>query len=94
MDVVSYLNTHIGWMIQDHYNMEDEYELEQDLAYKGKISLQDYANNQYNDIYKRNHKLYLESIEWDTWCTKDSQETIQEQVKQKEIETHPFNQFF
>ena len=74
--------------------MEDEYELEQDLIYKGKITPLEYANRQFNDIYKRDHKFYLNSIEWDTWCTRDSEETIIEQVKQREIDNHPFNKFF
>jgi Fe-S-cluster containining protein len=74
--------------------MEDEYELEQDLHYKDIISPMELAEKKFNDIYKRNHKLYLESIEWDTWCVKLDEETIQEQVKQREIDTHPFNKFF
>jgi len=74
--------------------MEDEYELEQDLRYKNVISPMDIAERKFNDIYNRNHKLYLDSIEWDTWCVKLDDETIQEQIKQKEIDNHPFNKFF
>jgi len=74
--------------------MDDEYELEQDLRYQNIISPMEIAERKFNDIYKRNHKLYLQSIEWDTWCEKDSPETIKEQIKQRETDTHPFNKFF
>lgn len=74
--------------------MEDEYELERDAAYKDVLTPMEYANKQFNDIYKRDYKMYLDSIEWDTWCEPINPKTIIEQARQREIDNHPFNKFF
>lgn len=74
--------------------MEDEYEYEVDASYKNTFTPEKYTDRQFNDIYRRNHKLYLASIEWDIWCVRINEPTITEQVEQDEVDTHPFNKFF
>lgn len=73
---------------------DDLYEYEQDANYKDTITPLQYAERQFNDIYKRDHKLYLNSIAWDTWCKPMDARTLLEQLRQREIDTHPFNKFF
>jgi len=74
--------------------VEDVYEVENIESYKDTVSPMEWAMKQYNEVYHRNHKLYLESIEWDTWCKHLSPEEQEELRKQKELETHPFRKFF
>ena len=74
--------------------MEDIYEVQNIEGYEDTLSPLDWADKQFNEIYHRNWKLYLNSIEWDTWCTKLTAEEILAQEKQREIETHPFKNFF
>jgi len=75
-------------------NMDDEYEYEQDALYTEKLTPMEHADRIFNDIYRRDHKLYLNSIEWDTWCTPEDPKTIIQQARQTEIDNHPFNKFF
>ena len=74
--------------------MEDIYEVQNIEGYADTISPTEWADKQFNEIYHRNWKLYLNSIEWDTWCTKLTEEEIQAKQKQYELETHPFKNFF
>lgn len=53
-----------------------------------------YMDRQYYDIYKGDYKRYLKSIEWDTWCTHETEDEYKARMKQREIDTHPFNKFF
>jgi hypothetical protein len=56
----------------------------------------------YENIYKRNWKEFLNSIEWDgLWLKHDTpeekrikQEALEEHRRQVELETHPFRQWF
>jgi len=72
---------------------DDIYELEQDLKPPGRTP-QEIMDEKFNDTYKRDWKLYLASIEWDTWCKPMDAKSIIEQVREREIKNHPFNQFF
>lgn len=74
--------------------MEDIYEVENIESYKDTISPMEWADRQFNEVYHRDWKLYLASIEWDTWCTKLTSEEQEELRKQRELETHPFRKFF
>lgn len=77
--------------------MDNDYvdidELEQDVAYKGTKSPQNIMEDKFNNIYKRDYKRYLESIEWDTWCK--PYDPIEQARIQKEHErnVHPFKKF-
>lgn len=84
------------------YDNIDEYELEADVYsknYKSPKQIQDYL---YNDVYKRNWKMYLNSIEWDTiWLKHDTPEEARikeekrvERKRQIELEASPFKQWF
>jgi hypothetical protein len=74
--------------------VEDVYEAENIESYKDTISPMKWAEKQFNEVYHRDWKLYLQSIEWDTWCKKLSPEEAEELRKQRERETHPFRKFF
>ena len=65
-----------------------------DEEYKKTISPIEWADKQFNEVYHRNWKLYLNSIEWDTWCEPEDEQTIRERIKKHELETHPFRDFF
>jgi hypothetical protein len=67
--------------------MEDIYEVENYERYEDTLSPLDMAEEKFTNVYKRNWRLYLDSIEWDTWCTPA---VIPEPVK----EIHPFEKFF
>jgi len=72
---------------------DDVYELEQDADYEQSRSPQDIMDEQFNDIYKRNWKRYLASIEWDTWCKPyDPIESAKIQ-EEHERNIHPFKNF-
>jgi len=84
--------------MNDEYDLDD---LEQDASYKKSRTPQEIMEHSFNDIYKRDYKLYLQSIEWDTWCKRLSKEEqqiqfeeIQERKRQAELKYHPFNKFF
>ena len=70
--------------------MDDVYEIEKLEGYEDIRSPLEMAEDKFNNIYKRDWKLYLNSIEWDTWCEK-----IEKEVKPLVIkEVHPFEKFF
>lgn len=71
----------------------DPYELEEDVKVPG-VTPQEFMERQFNDIYKRNHKLYLESIEWDTWCKHETPEETKARLAEIERNLHPFKDFF
>ena len=77
---------------------EDIDELESDVYsknYKTPHQIQSYL---FNDVYKRNHIDYLNSIEWDTlWLKHDTEEEKQikiEKQKQHELMMSPFAKWF
>jgi len=81
---------------------EDIDELEADVYSKNYKTPQQVQSYLFNDVYKRNHKLYLESIEWDgLWLKHDTpeeaaerQRLIQERKQQIEMENSPFAKWF
>ena len=84
------------------FDFDDVYDLESDLYSKNYKSPQQIQETLFNDVYKRNWKLYLNSIEWDgLWLRHDTPEekeqkrlaAIEHQIK-IEMETHPFKNFF
>lgn len=70
------------------------YELEQDANYTRGKSPQEMAEYSFNVVYNRNHKAYLASIEWDTWCEPNDPLEMERQLKEEEVKRHPFNKFF
>jgi len=74
--------------------VEDIYEANSIEEYKDSISPMDWADKQFNEIYHRNWKMYLDSIEWDTWCKHETEEERKARIKKHELETHPFRNFF
>lgn len=77
--------------------MEQEYDLEdliQDANYKGNRSPYEIMNHNFEVTYNRNWKLFLQSIEWDTWCKPISKIELTKILKEKEYNNHPFNKFF
>jgi hypothetical protein len=81
---------------------EDIDELEADVYskdYKTPKQVQDYL---YNEVYKRDWKLYLNSIEWDgMWLKHDTPEERRikeeerlERKRQMEMENSPFAKWF
>jgi len=81
---------------------EDIDELEADVYSKNYKTPQQVQSYLFNDVYKRNHKLYLDSIEWDgLWLKHDTpeeaaerQRLIQERKQQIEMENSPFAKWF
>lgn len=69
-------------------SVEDIYEIE-GLERDSGLDPHKWADRQFNEIYRRNWKMYLNSIEWDTWCTRH--EPTQDVPKKPE---HPFEKFF
>jgi hypothetical protein len=84
------------------FDFDDVYDLESDLYSKNFKTPQQIQETLYNDVYNRNWKDYLNSIEWDGfWLRHDTPEEkeqkrlaiIEHQIK-IEMETHPFKKFF
>lgn len=84
------------------FDFDDIYELESDVYSKNFKTPQQIQETLYNDVYNRNWKDYLNSIEWDGfWLRHDTPEekeqkrliAIEHQIK-IEMETHPFKKFF
>jgi hypothetical protein len=78
-------------MIDDEYL--DPSELENDIKTPGK-SPYEVSQEQFVDIYKRNLWLYLNSIEWDTWCKHETEEETKIRIDEHERRIHPFRKFF
>jgi hypothetical protein len=81
---------------------DDIYELESDIYSKNHRTPQQIMLDMYENVYKRNWKEFLNSIEWDgLWLKHDTpeekrikQEALEEHRRQVELETHPFRQWF
>ena len=71
----------------------DEYELEDDLKIPG-VTPQEYMERKFNDIYNRDYKSYLASIEWDTWCKHETPAETKARLAEIERKLHPFKHFF
>ena len=84
------------------FDYEDEYELYTDTFAKDYKTPQQVQSHLFNDVYKRNHKLYLNSIEWDgLWLKHDTPEEAQEKQRiinerkqQIEMENPPSAKWF
>ncbi len=75
------------------YEDYDISELENDLKLPG-ISPLEVMEKSFYGVHNRDWKSYLNSIEWDTWCKPYDTQTLLEIVREREIKSHPFNQFF
>jgi hypothetical protein len=81
---------------------EDIDELEADMYSKNFKTPHQVQSYLFNDVYKRNHTLYLNSIEWDgLWLKHDTaeeaqerQRLIQERKQKIEMENSPFANWF
>ena len=81
---------------------EDIDELEADVYSKDYKTPQQVQSYLFNDVYKRNHTLYLNSIEWDSsWLKHDTPQEaeekrriINERKQQIEMENSPFAKWF
>jgi len=86
----------------DSFDYEDIYELETDTYAKNHRTPQQIMLDSYENVYKRNWKLFLDSIEWDgLWLKHETEEEkqirleIEEEKRiQHEMEIHPFRQWF
>jgi hypothetical protein len=86
----------------DSFDYDDISELESDIYSKNHRTPQQIMLDTYDNIYKRNWKEFLNSIEWDgLWLRHDTpeekrikQEALEEHRRQVELETHPFRQWF
>jgi len=84
------------------FDYDDIDELEADIYSKNFRTPQQIMIDSYENNYKRNWKLFLNSIEWDgLWLRHDTeeeklakQEALEEHRRQIELETHPFKQCF
>jgi hypothetical protein len=84
------------------FEYDDIYELEADIYSKNHRTPQQIMLDSYENVYKRNWKLFLDSIEWDgLWLKHETEEEkqirleeIEERKRQYEMETHPFRQWF
>jgi hypothetical protein len=84
------------------FEYDDIYELEADIYSKNHRTPQQIMLDSYENVYKRNWKLFLDSIEWDgLWLKHETEEEkqirleeIEERKRQHEMETHPFRQWF
>ena len=72
----------------------DEFELENDAAYKNCKTPQEIMEYKFEVVYKRDWKAYLQSIEWDTWCKPNDPVEVARIIKEEQIRKHPFNKFF
>ena len=81
---------------------DDIDELEADVYSKNFKTPQQVQSYLFNDVYKRDWKLYLNSIEWDgLWLKHDTpeeaeekQRLIRERKQQIEMENSPFAKWF
>ena len=81
---------------------EDIDELEADVYSKNSKTPQQVQSYLFNDVYKRDWKLYLNSIEWDgMWLKHDTPEERRikeeerlERKRQMEMENSPFAKWF
>lgn len=73
---------------------EDVDELENDASYKGFRTPLQIMDHKFNEVYNRDWKRYLDSIEWDDWLEPINPLELAKILKQKEIDEHPFNKFF
>lgn len=77
---------------------EDIEELEADVYSKNFKTPHQVQSYLFNDVYKRDYKKYLQSIEWDTlWLKHDTEEEKQikiEKQKQHELNMSPFAKWF
>jgi hypothetical protein len=86
----------------DSFDYEDISDLEADIYSKNHRTPQRIMLDMYENVYKRNWKEFLNSIEWDgLWLRHDTkeeklakQEALEEHRRQVELETHPFRQWF
>lgn len=86
----------------DNFDYDDIEDLESDIYSKNHRTPQQIMLDTYENVYKRNWKLFLNSIEWDgLWLRHDTEdekiakrEMIEERKRQYEMETHPFKQWF
>lgn len=84
------------------FDYDDVYDLESDLYSKNHRTPQQIMLETYNNIYKRDWKMFLNSIEWDgLWLKHDTpeekqrkKEELEERKRQHEMENHPFKQWF
>jgi len=74
-------------------DFQDISELENDLKIPG-ITPNEVMEKSFYGTHNRNWKSYLKSIEWDTWCKPLDAKSLLEIVREREIKSHPFNQFF
>lgn len=77
----------------DESLFDDIHELEEDLKIPG-ITPMEVMEKSFYEVHNRNWKSYLASIEWDTWCEPMDPQSLLEQIREREIKNHPFNQFF
>ena len=86
----------------DSFDYDDIYDLEADIYSKNHRTPQQIMLDTYENVYKRNWKLFLDSIEWDgLWLKHETEEEkelrlekLEEHKRQVELETHPFRQWF
>lgn len=86
----------------DNFEYDDISELESDLYCGNHRTPQQIMMDTYENVYKRNWKDFLKSIEWDgLWLKHDTEEErqirlekMEEKKRQYEMETHPFRQWF
>ena len=84
------------------FDYDDPYELESDIYSKDFKTPQQVMDHKFNVVYNRNWKNYLNSIEWDgLWLKHETEEEkeirlqeMEEKRIQREMETHPFRQWF
>lgn len=84
------------------FDYEDEYELYTDTFAKDYKTPHQVQSHLFNEVYGRNYKLYLDSIEWDSsWLKHDTPEEAQERRRiinerkqQIELENSPFAKWF
>lgn len=77
------------------YEWDDINELEADIYSKDYKTPQQIMDHKFNVVHNRNWKTFLNSIEWDgLWLRHDTEEEREERRIQKELENHPFKQWF
>ena len=77
------------------FDYDDPYELESDIYSKDYKTPQQSMEYKFDVVYNRNWKNYLNSIEWDgLWLRHDTEEEREEKRIQREMETHPFRNWF
>jgi hypothetical protein len=71
----------------------DYYDLEADIKEVGITPLQ-IMEKQFYEVCGGKWDVYLQTIEWDTWCEPHDPKALAEIIKEREIKNHPFNKFF